>query len=139
MANSDSVSQFYLDSFGNGRIGVVQATTLNTAGNAVVTIPLLSGGLTNAGAAAGSGSVIVRRVTVNNPSGSVASANISITTSNDGNASNCIGNTCAERPKPSISCVPVFKLCSSKLGAPARLIFLASAPKTVASAFNSLP
>ena len=93
MANSDSVSQFYLDSFGNGRIGVVQATTLNTAGNAVVTIPLLSGGLTNAGAAAGSGSVIVRRVTVNNPSGSVASANISITTSNDGNASNAIVST----------------------------------------------
>jgi hypothetical protein len=84
MANSDSVSQFYLDSFGNGRIGVVQATALNTAGNAVITIPLLSGGLTNAGAALGSGSVIVRRITVNNPSGSVASANISISTTNDG-------------------------------------------------------
>ena len=84
MANSDSVSQFYLDSFGNGRIGVIQATALNTAGNAVITIPLLSGGLTNAGAALGSGSVIVRRVTVNNPSGNVASANISISTTNDG-------------------------------------------------------
>jgi hypothetical protein len=84
MANSDSVSQFYLDSFGNGRIGVIQATALNTAGNAVITIPILSGGLTNAGAALGSGSVIVRRVTVNNPSGSVASANISISTTNDG-------------------------------------------------------
>ena len=83
MANSDSVAQYYLDSFGNGRIGVVQATQLNTAGNAVVTIPFLSGGLTNAGAAAGSGSVIVRRVTVSNPSGSIASANISITTSNE--------------------------------------------------------
>ena len=84
MANSDSVSQFYLDSFGNGRIGVIQATQLNTAGNAVITIPFLNGGLTNAGAALGSGSVIVRRVTVNNPSGSVASANISISTTNDG-------------------------------------------------------
>jgi len=90
MANPDSVSQFYLDSFGNGRIGVVQATQLNTAANATIAIPLLSGGLTNAGATAGSGSVIVRRITVQNPSGSVSSANVSITTSNDGNISNAV-------------------------------------------------
>jgi len=90
MANPDSVSQFYLDSFGNGRIGVVQATQLNTAANATIAIPLLNGGLTNAGATAGSGSVIVRRITVQNPSGSVSSANVSITTSNDGNISNAV-------------------------------------------------
>jgi len=90
MANPDSVSQYYLDSFGNGRIGVVQATQLNTAANATIAIPLLSGGLTNAGATAGSGSVIVRRITVQNPSGSVSSANVSITTSNDGNISNAV-------------------------------------------------
>ena len=29
MANYDSVSQFYLDSFGNGRVAVVKATALN--------------------------------------------------------------------------------------------------------------
>jgi hypothetical protein len=90
MANPDSVSQYYLDSFGNGRIGVVQATQLNTAANATIAIPLLGGGLTNAGATAGSGSVIVRRITVQNPSGSVSSANVSITTSNDGNISNAV-------------------------------------------------
>jgi len=90
MANPDSVSQYYLDSFGNGRIGVVQATQLNTAANATIAIPLLVGGLTNAGATAGSGSVIVRRITVQNPSGSVSSANVSITTSNDGNISNAV-------------------------------------------------
>ena len=44
MANADSVGQFNLDSFSNGRLGVVRATTLNTAGNGVVTIPILSGG-----------------------------------------------------------------------------------------------
>jgi len=90
MASYDSVSQYYLDSFGNGRIGVVQATQLNTAGNAVITIPLLSGGLTKGAAANSSGSVIVRRITLNNPSGSLSTANVSITTSNDGNISNAV-------------------------------------------------
>ena len=94
MANPDSVSQYYLDSFGNGRIGYVQSTALNTTGNAVITIPLLTGGLTNAGALAGSGSVIPRRITVMGSNGNIALANVSITTSNDGNLSNVVvGNT----------------------------------------------
>jgi len=94
MANPESVSQFYLDSFGNGRIGYIQSTALNTTGNAVITIPLLSGGLTNAGVLAGSGSVIPRRVTVMGSNGNIALANVSITTSNDGNLSNVVvGNT----------------------------------------------
>ena len=94
MANPESVAQFYLDSFGNGRIGYVQSTALNTTGNAVITIPLLSGGLTNAGALAGSGSVIPRRITVMGSNGNIALANVSITTSNDGNLSNVVvGNT----------------------------------------------
>jgi hypothetical protein len=84
MANADSVSQFTLDSFSNGRIGVVKATTLNTAGNAVVTIPILSGGLTNGGGVANSGGIIVRRVTFQNSSGNVANANVSISTTSDG-------------------------------------------------------
>ena len=85
MANADSVGQFTLDSFGNGRIGVVKAASLATSGNAVVTIPLLGGGLTNAGAAAGSGAVIVRRVTVQNATGNVATANVAISVASDGN------------------------------------------------------
>jgi len=84
MANADSVGQFNLDSFSNGRIGVVKATTLNTAGNAVVTIPILSGGLTNGGGVANSGGIIVRRVTFQNSSGNVANANVSISTTSDG-------------------------------------------------------
>ena len=94
MANPDSLSQFTLDSIGNGRIAIATATQINTSGNASIAIPLLSGGLTKGAATANSGSVIVRRISVVNPSGSVASANISITTSNDGNISNAIvGNT----------------------------------------------
>lgn len=84
MANPDSVGQNYGDSFSNYRLGIVRATALNTSGNAAVTIPLLSGGLTNGGATANSGGVIVRRITVQNPTGSIASANVSIGTTSDG-------------------------------------------------------
>lgn len=84
MSSADSVSQNTQDSFSNYRLGKVTATSLNTSGNAVITIPLLSGGLTNSGNTASSGAVIVRRVTVQNPSGSVASANVSIGYTNDG-------------------------------------------------------
>ena len=63
---------------------IVKATTLNTAGNAVVTIPILSGGLTNGGGVANSGGIIVRRVTFQNSSGNVANANVSISTTSDG-------------------------------------------------------
>lgn len=93
MANSDSVSQFYLDSFGYGRVAFIKATALNTSGNAVTTgiaIPFLSGGLTNANATVGSGSVILKTIRVQNPTGNVALANVSITTSNDGNISNVV-------------------------------------------------
>jgi hypothetical protein len=69
---------------------VQQAVSLNTSGNAVVTLPFLNGGMTKGAAVGSSGGVIVRRITVNNPSGSVASANVSITTSNDGNVSNAV-------------------------------------------------
>ena len=84
MANPDAVGQNTQDSFSNYRLGVIRGTALNTAANAVITIPFLSGGLTNSGSAATSGEVIVRRITVQNPSGSVASANISFGLTNDG-------------------------------------------------------
>lgn len=93
MANSDSLGQFYLDSIGYGRVAYIRATALNTAGNGAtttITLPFLSGGLTNANAAVGSGSVVLRRVTIQNPTGNVALANISITTSKDGNISNAV-------------------------------------------------
>jgi hypothetical protein len=85
MANNQRVASFNLDSFGNGRVAYIQGATFNTVGNAVITIPILGGGLTNAGAANNSGGVIVRRITVSNPSASLANtANVSISTSADG-------------------------------------------------------
>ena len=84
MANPDSVGQNTQDYFSNFLLGKVRATALNTSGNAVITIPLLGGGLTNGPNVASSGAVIVRRVTVQNPSGSVASANVSLGFTNNG-------------------------------------------------------
>ncbi len=90
MASPDSVSQNTSQSFGNYAIGSVTGVSLSSTGNAVVAIPILNGGLTVGSAANNSGSVIVRRVTVQNPSGNVSTANVSILTSNDGNASNAV-------------------------------------------------
>jgi len=93
MANPNAVSSFTLDNFGNARVAIAVAQLLNVTGNGTVTgveVPLLSGGLTNGGTAVNSGSVIIRRIVANNPSGNVSLANISITTSNDGNISNAV-------------------------------------------------
>jgi len=84
MASPDSVAQYYLDSFGYGRVAVIQATQLNTSGNAVIAIPILSGGLTKGGATVNSGGIIIRRITLQNPSGSLSSAYVSISTTSDG-------------------------------------------------------
>ena len=90
MANPDSVSQKYPDSFGNYAIAAATAVSLAATGNAVVALPILSGGLTAGNAVVSSGAVIVRRVTIQNPNASVSTANISILTSNDGNVSNVV-------------------------------------------------
>ena len=93
MANPNAVGSFYLDSFGNARVGIVVSQLLNTTGNGAVTsveMPLLSGGLTNGGSANNSGSIILRRIVATSPSGNVSLANISITTSSDGNISNAV-------------------------------------------------
>jgi len=84
MSNTDSVGQLTLDSFGNGKLTNIKSTQLNTAGNAVISMPILRGGLTNGGAVANSGGVIIRRITVQNPTGTVASAYVSISATNDG-------------------------------------------------------
>ena len=90
MANPDSVSQLTAANFGNFAIASAYNVPLGATGNAVVNLPFLSGGLTAAATAAASGEVIIRRITVQNPSGNVSTANISILTSNDGNASNAV-------------------------------------------------
>jgi len=90
MASADAVGQNLPDSFGNYAIARVSGASLATAGNAVVAIPFFGGGLTNGNALAGSGQVIIRRVTVQNANASASLANVNITTTNDGNTSNAV-------------------------------------------------
>jgi hypothetical protein len=84
MASQDAVSSLYPDSFGNFALASARVSVATT-GNAVVAIPILSGGLTNSGNAATSGSVIIRRITVQNPTGNVSTANVAISLSSAGN------------------------------------------------------
>ena len=92
MANPNAVGNLYLNSFGYGLIGKLTAQSLAATGTATIKIPLVSGGLTNGGATGNSGGVIIRQVTVHNPSGTVASANVGITISSTGDmgASNVV-------------------------------------------------
>lgn len=58
---------------------------LSAVANAVVSLPILGGGLTNSGANNSSGAVIVRRITVTSRNnGNVNSANVSVGWTNDG-------------------------------------------------------
>jgi len=90
MSNVNEVGQKNFASFGQARIASIGSTQLNTAGNAVISLPFLSGGLTAGANVATSGSVIIRRITIANPSGALNTANVSITTSGDGNISNAV-------------------------------------------------
>jgi len=90
MASPDSVSQNTQDSFGSYRIAFAPALSIAATGNAVAALAILSGGI-------GSGSYIIRRITVANPANtaggtvpSLATANVTILTSNDGNTSNAV-------------------------------------------------
>ena len=85
MANPNKVGNLYLDGFGYGLIGKLTAQSLATTGTAQIKIPLVSGGLTNGGATGNSGGVIIRQVTVQNPSGNVALAAIGISSLSTGN------------------------------------------------------
>ena len=84
MANPDSVSQNTQDNFGSYRIATGFAPA-NAVANAVVALPILSGGMQ------GSGNVIIRKITVSgnaNLAGgavqSLASTYVTIGTTNDG-------------------------------------------------------
>lgn len=90
MANPNSVGELRLDSFGNVRIAFAEAVSLASTGNAVANLAFATGGLTNGGAVSNSGSVIVRKITVTSPVGTVASGVVGIYTSADGNAGNLI-------------------------------------------------
>jgi hypothetical protein len=85
MANPDAVGQNLQDNFGTYRLSISRPVLLSATANAVAILPILSGGL------GGSGSYIIRRITVsnlNNSAGgtvpSAATANVTVGTSNDG-------------------------------------------------------
>ena len=79
--NSNHVGALYPDQFGSIVIGSTSSPVgLGSTGNAIATIPTIG---TN---------YIVRRITVNNANGSVALANVTIFTSNDGNLANAVSN-----------------------------------------------
>ena len=81
--NANHVASLYPDSFGSFAVASSQPVYLGATGNAVATLNTIG---TN---------YIVRRVTVANASGSVALANVTILTSNDGNTSNAVTNAAA--------------------------------------------
>lgn len=78
MANSNRVGARIPGNFGSYLFGTSGPITLNATGNAVANISCEGT------------SFIVRRVTVTNASGSVASANIAIYSSNNGSAANIV-------------------------------------------------
>jgi hypothetical protein len=90
MANLDSVAQNTAVNFGNFALVSVNQVSLNSTGNAVVSLPILLGGLTVGGSTSSSGQVILRRITVQNANANVALGNVSILTTNDGNTSNAV-------------------------------------------------
>jgi len=77
---ANHVSSDYLDQFGNYAIASGQAVSVGATSNAAATL-----GTTGT-------SFIVRRITVANANKSIATANVSILTSSDGNASNAVAS-----------------------------------------------
>ena len=79
--NANHIGSLYPDGFGSFRIGTAVKVSLNATGNAVAQIPIVGGT-----------EYIVRRIVVTNASGNIAAANVTILTSNDGNATNAVSN-----------------------------------------------
>lgn len=81
MANSNAVATRYPDSFGNYAVGTTSVPVpMGNTGNAIAVIPTVGT------------SYIVRRITAASANGSVALANVTIFTSNDGNLANAVSN-----------------------------------------------
>ena len=78
---ANHVGSLYPDNFSRVRLGTVSRANLAATGNAVATIPVTQGT-----------SYIIRQITVTNANATVATGNVVILTSNDGNASNAVSN-----------------------------------------------
>ena len=130
MANSKSLHSQTGASFSRFLIASATGASLATTGNAVVAMPLLDGGMTNGGGAGNSGGVIVRQVTFQNPNKDVSTANVTIFTSNDGNASNVVvaaatlGNLSAVGKFQDMTIASPFNLTTSITGNNSQALFL---------------
>jgi len=79
--NSNHVGALYPDQFGSIQLGSTNPpVAMGNTGNAISTIATIGT------------SYIVRRITASNANGSVALANVTIFTSNDGNLANAVSN-----------------------------------------------
>jgi hypothetical protein len=79
--NSNHVGALYPDNFGSFAVGTTTVpVAMGSTGNAVAIIPTVGT------------SYIVRRIVAANANGSVALANVTIFTSNDGNLANAVSN-----------------------------------------------
>jgi hypothetical protein len=79
--NANRVGALLPNSFGNFAIGKAVGVSVAATGNAVAQIPVVGGT-----------SYIVRKILVANANQSIATGNVTILTSNDGNASNAVSN-----------------------------------------------
>jgi hypothetical protein len=77
--NASAVATRYPNAFGSYAVVINAVVPLGATGNAVATLPIL--GATN---------YIVRRVTASLPSANIATANVIILTTSDGNTSNAL-------------------------------------------------
>ena len=68
-------------------IGLAQGVSVTATGNAVATIPIMSGGLTS-----NTGCYVVRAITVANANKDISTANVIVLTTSDGNTSNNVSN-----------------------------------------------
>jgi hypothetical protein len=78
---ANHVGALYPDRFDGIALGKVQAANIGATGNATATIAITSGT-----------AYIIRQITVANANGSIATANVAIITSDDGNTSNAVSN-----------------------------------------------
>ena len=78
---ANHVGANYPDKFGRYALGEFVGVSVGATGNAVATIPILGGT-----------QYVIRQITVWNANASIATANVTILTSNDGNTSNAVSN-----------------------------------------------
>lgn len=85
MASENAVHSRTPQAFGDYTLAAGRGVNIAATGNAIVTLPLLGGGLTASGSNVTSGACTIRRITVGNYSaGNCAALNVSVGWTNDG-------------------------------------------------------